>query len=63
MTEMIITSQCETCIHGTIDETNIARIKVYCDVKGKTYCYGQCVPCNCYNKRRGSEFGRTEQNQ
>lgn len=38
--EMIITSQCETCTHGAIDDINKARIKVYCEVKDKTYCYG-----------------------
>lgn len=50
--EMIITSQCETCTHGTLDETNKARIKVYCEVKDKTYCYGQCIPCDHYNRKK-----------
>ena len=50
--EMIITSQCESCTYGTIDDTNKARIKVYCEVKDKTYCYGQCIPCDNYNRKK-----------
>lgn len=42
---MIITSECEDCIHSTIDETDKARIKIYCDVKSKFYYFGQCIPC------------------
>lgn len=53
MMEMIITSQCESCEFGFIDEINKARIKVYCSVKDKTYCYGQCIPCSYYiNKKK-----------
>ena len=51
MSEVIITSQCEKCIYGTLDETNKARIKVHCAARDKTYCYGQCIPCDDYKKR------------
>ena len=57
---MIITSQCETCTHGTIDETNKARIKVHCAAKDKTYCYGQCIPCDYYNKKKGGNQNRED---
>jgi len=43
---MIITSECEKCIHSSINETNKARIKIYCHIKNKTYYWGQCIPCD-----------------
>ena len=48
---MIITSECEECIHSIIDETNKARVKVYCKVKDKTYYFGQCIPCDHKEKK------------
>ena len=42
---MIITSECEDCVHSILDETNKARIKIHCKIKNKTYYYGQCIPC------------------
>lgn len=42
---MIITSECEQCIHSIIDETNKAKVKIYCKAKDKTYYFGQCIPC------------------
>ena len=52
MSEVIITSQCEHCRYGSIDDSNKARIKVYCSFKEKEYYYGQCIPCDYYEKRR-----------
>lgn len=46
MADMIITSECEQCIHSTINEENRARVTVYCKVKDKTYYWGQCIPCD-----------------
>ncbi len=46
MANMIITSECEQCIHSVINEGNKARVKVYCKVKDKTYYFGQCIPCD-----------------
>ena len=43
--KMIITSECEECIHSILDESNKAKIKIYCSIKNKTYYYGQCIPC------------------
>lgn len=43
--KMIITSECEQCVHSTIIETDKSKVKVHCDVKDKTYYWGQCVQC------------------
>ena len=43
--KMINTSECEKCKHGTVDDTNKARVKVHCDIKNKDYIYGACIPC------------------
>lgn len=45
MANMIITSECERCIHSVINEEDKAKVKVYCKVKDKTYYWGQCIPC------------------
>lgn len=47
---MIITSECEECIHSTINDIDKARIKIYCNMKDKTYYWGQCVPCEYKEK-------------
>lgn len=52
MSNIIITSQCESCKYGTIDDSNKARIKVICNYKNKTYYYGACIPCDYYEKRK-----------
>ncbi|MCM1254084.1 MAG: hypothetical protein NC321_14795 [Clostridium sp.] len=52
MENMIITSECEQCIHSVIDESDKARVKVYCNVKEKTYYWGQCIPCDNKEKRK-----------
>lgn len=43
---MIITSECEQCIHSTINEEDKTRIKIYCKIKDKVYYWGQCIPCD-----------------
>ena len=52
MADMIITSECEQCIHSVINEGNKARVKVYLKVKDKTYYWGQCIPCEYKEKRK-----------
>ncbi len=52
---MIITSECEECIYGIIDESDKARIKVKCQHKGKEYYFGQCIPCDNKSKRKLGE--------
>lgn len=42
---MILTSECENCKYGIIDDRNKARLKIMCTYKGKEYYYGQCIPC------------------
>ena len=46
--KMIITSECEHCKYGVIDDSNKAKIVVYCNYKEKEYLYGQCIPCDYY---------------
>lgn len=43
--KMIITSECEECIYGSIVEADKTHIKVKCSKKDKEYYYGQCIPC------------------
>ncbi len=51
MAKMINTNECEGCQHGTIDDSNKARVTVYCAEKKKKYSYGQCVPCEGFKKK------------
>lgn len=50
--KMILTSECEECEYGIVDESNKARIKVKCKNKNKEYHYGQCIPCEDKKKRK-----------
>jgi len=52
MADMILTSECEQCIHSIICEEDKAKIKIYCNVKDKTYYWGQCIPCEYKEKRK-----------
>lgn len=49
--EMILTSECEQCLHSELDETNKSKIMVYCRLKDKWYIYGQCIPCDMKEKK------------
>ena len=49
---MIITSECEQCIHSTINDINKSKVKIYCSVKDKTYYWGQCIPCEYREVRK-----------
>lgn len=51
MTKTIITSECEFCKYGTVDDTNKVRVMVHCGYKNKDYFYGQCVPCENMEKK------------
>ena len=42
----IMGKYCEDCKYYTEDDTDKSRIKVYCGARNKTYCYGQCIPCD-----------------
>lgn len=52
---MIITSECEECIYGIIDDSNKARVKVKCAQKDKEYYFGQCISCDNKRKRKLGE--------
>lgn len=43
---MILTSECEECIHCILDESNKAKIIINCTAKNKKYIYGQRIPCS-----------------
>lgn len=49
--KMILTSECEECDYGIVDDSNRAKIKVFCKDKDKEYYYGQCIPCENKTKR------------
>lgn len=51
--KMINTSECEECRFGTVDDSNKARVVVYCNYKNKKYYYGQCIPCEYIDKQKG----------
>ena len=53
--QMVITSECEKCIHSIMDETDKAKIKIYCKIKNKSYYFGQCVPCEYKELKSGGE--------
>jgi hypothetical protein len=49
---MIITAECEHCVYGEVFK--IGKIeKVRCSYKEKEYFYGQCIPCDHKQKKRG----------
>lgn len=43
---IIVGKDCENCIHATFDETNKAKIMVYCNIRERWYIYGMCIDCN-----------------
>lgn len=53
MANTIITSECEQCIHSTINEIDKAHIKVYCNIKNKTYYWGQSIQCEYKEMKNG----------
>ena len=55
MSKVILTSECETCRYGSIDDSDKARVKVACSYKEKTYYYGQGVPCEYHEKRKEND--------
>lgn len=44
----VLTSDCENCKYGNIDEENKARVRVHCDIKNKNYYFGQYIPCDFF---------------
>lgn len=55
---MILTSECEHCVYGEIFLYKIRGKdveKVRCSYKEKEYFYGQCIPCEHKQIKRGEE--------
>lgn len=44
----ILSTKCEHCAYGSINELNKARIKIKCSMKNKEYYYGQYIPCDYF---------------
>jgi hypothetical protein len=55
MSDVILTSECEYCQYGTVDDSDKARVKVYCSHKEKWLWYGCYVPCDNFTKDRRDE--------
>jgi len=49
--KLILTSECEKCAHSTINETDKSKITIYCDVKDRTYVWGQYIACEYKEKK------------
>lgn len=50
--KIICTSECEDCKKGTLDDSNKARLKIYCAVKDKNLYFGQMVQCGYKEKKK-----------
>ena len=50
MNMILAGKDCANCKYGDIDESNKARVKVHCDLRDKTYYFGQCIPCDSKEK-------------
>lgn len=42
---IIAGKECEDCGRAVIDESNKAKIIVYCAARDKYYIWGACIPC------------------
>lgn len=46
MNMIIVGKECEDCSKSVFDESNKAKIMVYCTARDKWYIYGTCIPCD-----------------
>ena len=53
--KMINTADCEHCKYGKIGEENRSAIHVYCELKDKSFFYGQRIPCEDKEERKDDE--------
>ena len=51
----INSTECITCKNGLLDDSNKARIKIYCKLKDKTYYYGQYIQCDDKEKKKDGD--------
>ena len=56
---MIITAECEQCVYGELFKVGKIE-KVRCLYKEKEYYYGQCIPCEHKQKKRGESEENSE---
>ena len=49
MRNEICTSECVHCKYGTLNNSNKAKVKIYCNIRNKEYYYGQIMPCDDYD--------------
>jgi len=52
---IIVGRDCEDCTKSVFDESNKAKIMVYCNDKEKWYIYGSCIPCDGKVKIKNDE--------
>ena len=50
---LINSTECTTCKNGILDDSNKARIKIYCKLKDKTYYYGHYIDWDNMEKKDG----------
>lgn len=48
----IMGKYCSDCKFCKIEERSKSKVLVHCSKKGKTYMYGQCIPCAEKEKRK-----------
>lgn len=60
MADMIITSECEQCIHSVINEEDKAKVKIHCRIKDRTYYWGQCIQCESKSLKHRMERKTSE---
>lgn len=54
--KMIIAGKdCEDCAKSVLDETNKAKIMVYCGIRDKWYIWGASIPCEDKIKVRNND--------
>lgn len=52
MSNTINTSECEFCKYGTVDDSNKARVMVYCSYRERWFYYGQNILCEDLEKEK-----------
>lgn len=44
----ILSTNCEKCAYGIVNEISKAKIKIHCSIKNKEHYYGQYIPCEYF---------------
>lgn len=48
-------TECPKCQYGTLDDSNKARLKVYCANKEKEIYYGKMIDCDNYAIKKATQ--------